>query len=334
MNGRLSAYEREATVSGMTRPPDAAGSNGAPGQEHTPVLIAEVVAALVRGSGGAFVDGTLGAGGHADAVLEAAGPAARLLGIDADPVALAIARKRLERHGPRATIVHGNFRELGAICRRHGFDAVTGVLLDLGLSSMQLADESRGFSFRAGGPLDMRFGAGSGASAAEALRHLDEGELVRVLRHFGEEPFARRIAREVTLAMPVRTAEALAAAVERAVPRPKLADALARTFQALRVYVNEELEALSEALPQAVAVLAPGGRLAVISFHSLEDRIVKQFFRRESRGCLCPPEVPRCICGHTAALRLVTRKPITPAPDEVAANTRSRSAKLRVVERL
>jgi 16S rRNA (cytosine1402-N4)-methyltransferase len=298
------------------------------------VLRGAVVEALVQAPGGRYVDATVGAGGHALAILEAAGPQARLLGIDADPLALAVAARRLEGHHDQVVLVQGNFRHLEPICAANGFAAVQGLVLDLGLSSMQLADQERGFSFRGDGALDMRFGPEVEATAAEWLNDMSAADVAATLRQYGEEPFAGRIARQIEAARPLETAADLAAAVARAVPQRKLADSLARVFQAIRILVNDELRVLEEALPQAESLLAPGGRMAVISFHSLEDRTVKQFVRRESKGCICPRELPRCVCGRLPTMRPVTRKVVVPDAAEIAGNPRSRSAKLRVAERL
>ncbi|NPV09322.1 MAG: 16S rRNA (cytosine(1402)-N(4))-methyltransferase RsmH [Anaerolineae bacterium] len=302
--------------------------------EHVPVLQDRVVELLVRGPGGCYVDGTIGAGGHAAAILDAAGPEARLLGLDADPAALAVARRNLAQREDQVTLVHANFRNLLKVARRLGVEAVDGVLLDLGLSSMQLADEERGFSYRLGGRLDMRFDPRTRRTAGELVNRLEEKELARILRRYGEEPLARHIAHLIVESRPVRSASELADIVSRAAPRHRASDSLARTFQALRIAVNEELEALEEGLQQAVELLRPGGRLAVISFHSLEDRIVKQFLRQESATCTCPPDMPVCACGAVPRLRLVNRRPIFPTDDEVEMNPRSRSARLRVAERV
>jgi 16S rRNA (cytosine1402-N4)-methyltransferase len=331
-NGRLWAYEREDAVPGVELARHSPQGEG--GSEHVSVLRGAVVEALVQAPGGRYVDATVGAGGHALAILEAAGPEARLLGIDADPLALGIAAQRLTDHRDQVVLVQGNFRHLEQICAANGFSGVQGVILDLGLSSMQLADAERGFSFRGQGALDMRFGPEVETTAAEWLNEMSATEIVQTLRQYGEEPFAGRIARQIEAARPIETAADLAAAVARAVPQRKLTDSLARVFQALRILVNDELRALQETLPQVEAVLGPGGRMAVISFHSLEDRTVKQFMRREIKGCICPPELPRCVCGRQPTLRAVTRKALTPDAAEVAANPRSRSAKLRVAERL
>lgn len=303
-------------------------------REHVSVLQDKVVELLVQRPGGNYIDGTVGAGGHTAAILAAAGPSARVLGLDADPAALAVARRNLVEYEAQVTLVHSNFRHLADVVRRVGFPPADGILLDLGLSSMQLADEERGFSFRLGGALDMRFDPRTRRTAADLVNQLDAKELARILRRYGEEPLARHIAHQIVESRPVRSADELAEIVTRAVPRRRAADSLARTFQALRIAVNEELDALSEGLAQAVDLLKPGGRLAVISFHSLEDRIVKQFLRDESATCTCPPEMPVCVCGTQPRLRLVNRRPIFPSEQEVQANPRSRSARLRVAERI
>ena len=274
-------------------------------------------------------------------ILVASAPDGELLGIDADPVALALAGEQLAEFGKRVALVQGNFADLEEIASEHGFGPVDGVLLDLGLSSLQLEAAGRGFSFQLDGPLDMRFdpSAGSGhrpgqaTTAADLVNGLSVEELASVLSRYGEEPRARRIARAIVAERPINTTGELAALVERTVGRGRRIHPATRTFQALRMAVNEELECLAEALPQALRLLVPGGRLAIISFHSLEDRLVKQFFRSEARGCLCPPGIPVCVCGHRASLEIVTKKPIRPSAEEVAANPRSRSAKLRIAFR-
>jgi 16S rRNA (cytosine1402-N4)-methyltransferase len=234
-----------------------------------------------------------------------------------------------------------NFRELAAVAREEGFEAVDGTFFDLGLSSYQLADSERGFGFRAGGPLDMRFDTRRGVPASDLLVTLDQDELTALFRRYGEEPRAGRIARAIVEARksePVATAEALAALVERVSPpnprQPRRTHPATRVFQALRIAVNEELDALQEALAAAVDLLRPGGRLVVLSYHSLEDRIVKRFMAAERRGCVCPPELPVCVCGRNPRLRLLTSKPVSPGASEVEANPRARSARLRAAERL
>ncbi|MDH7489768.1 MAG: 16S rRNA (cytosine(1402)-N(4))-methyltransferase RsmH [Anaerolineae bacterium] len=301
---------------------------------HTPVLLNEVVEALAIRPFGWYVDCTVGLGGHSQAILEASQPDGRLLGLDADARSLELARQRLAAFGNRAVLVHANFRDLERVARDHGVDTANGIVMDLGLSSWQLADSARGFSFHDIGGLDMRFDPSEGASAADLVNTLPEDELAALIWRYGEEPKARPIARAIVRARPIATAGQLAEVIARAVRKRSRIHPATRTFQALRIAVNRELESLEAALPQAVRLLAPGGRLAVISFHSLEDRIVKTFFRNESRDCVCTPGIPQCICGHCATLRMVTKKPVAPSPREVSANPRARSAKLRVAERL
>jgi 16S rRNA (cytosine1402-N4)-methyltransferase len=301
---------------------------------HTPVLLEEVVEALAIRPSGWYVDCTVGLGGHSRAILEASGPGGRLLGLDADARSLELARQRLADFGERAVLVHANFRDLEHVARDHGVDAANGIVMDLGLSSWQLADSARGFSFHDEGGLDMRFDPSEGVSAADLVNALGEDELAALIWRYGEEPKARPIARAIVRARPIATAGQLAEVIARAAGRRGRIHPATRTFQALRIAANRELDSLEAALPQAVRLLAPGGRLAVISFHSLEDRIVKTFFRNESRDCICPPGIPQCVCGHRATLRTITKKPITPGPREVNANPRARSAKLRVAERL
>jgi len=301
--------------------------------EHVPVLLKEVIEGLNVKPGGLYIDATVGGGGHSEAILESSAPDGRLLGLDADPDALTRARKRLARFGERCVLVHANFSDLAEVARREGFFPVDGILFDLGVSSFQVDDPRRGFSFQADGPLDMRFDPRRRLTAAHLVNTLKEDELAELISHYGEEPKARRIARAIVEARPLRSTLELAAIVERAVGRRGRIHPATRTFQALRIAVNDELGALQKALPQAVELLASGGRLAVIAFHSLEDRIVKEFFRREARDCLCSPEVPVCTCHHRATLRIITKKPIRPSPGEVQVNPRSRSARLRIAER-
>ena len=309
---------------------------------HQPVLVEEVVTALAAAPGSLQIDATVGGGGHTERILGATDPDGRLLGLDADGAAIARVRARLEpRFGERLVLRQANFRELGTVAPDAGFGVVDGCLFDLGLSSFQLADVDRGFSFRAEGPLDMRFDTTRGVPAAELLETLDAAELTALFRRYGEEPFAGRIARAIVedrRGSPVRTAQELAALVERVAPsrapgRRRVHPAT-RVFQALRIAVNEELEALQDGLAAALDLLRPGGRLVVLSYHSLEDRIVKRFFQAERRGCTCPPELPICVCGRLPRLRLVTPKGIVPAAAEIAANPRARSARLRAAERL
>jgi 16S rRNA (cytosine1402-N4)-methyltransferase len=309
---------------------------------HVPVLADDVVEMLAAAPGGVHVDATVGGGGHAERILTATDPDGRLLGLDAEEAAIARVRARLgRRFGERLVVRQANFRELGTVAPEAGFTSLDGCLFDLGLSSFQLADTDRGFGIRAGGPLDMRFDATRGVPASDLIATLDQTELAALFRKYGEEPFAGRIARAIVEARrtaPVTTAGELAAIVERAAPsrapgRRRVHPAT-RVFQALRIAVNEELEALEAGLAAAVELLRPGGRLVVLSYHSLEDRIVKRFFQAERRGCTCAPEIPVCVCGRSPRLRLVTPKGIVPSPAEIAANPRARSARLRAAERL
>jgi 16S rRNA (cytosine1402-N4)-methyltransferase len=302
--------------------------------EHVPVLYDEALAGLQVRSGGSYLDGTLGAAGHAAGILRASDPGGTLLGLDADPEAVAFAREKLRPFGSRARLRVANFRQMAAIAREEGLKSIDGILLDLGLSSRQLADPERGFSFSQEGPLDMRMDTGSGTTAASLVNSLPEEELADLLWRYGEEHRSRRIARAIVAARPVTSTAQLAAIVARSAGGGQRIHPATRTFQALRIVVNDELQALAEVLPQARDLLRPGGRLAIISFHSLEDRLVKQFFQQESRDCICPPDLPVCRCGHRATLAIVNRKPIRPTEGEVERNPRSRSARLRIAERL
>ena len=301
---------------------------------HISVLYQEVLAGLRIKPGGRYIDGTVGGGGHARGILVASAPDGELLGIDADPMAVALAGEQLAEFAGRVTVVQGNFADLEAIAEEHGFCPVEGILLDLGLSSLQLEAAGRGFAFRLDGPLDMRFDPSQVTTAADLVNTLSREELADILFRYGEEPQSRRIARAIVAERPINTTGELAALVSASVGRRGRIHPATRTFQGLRIAVNEELECLAGALPQALRLLASGGRLAIISFHSLEDRLVKQFFRNEARDCVCPPEIPVCVCDHRATLGIVTKKPIRPSAEEVAANPRSRSAKLRIAYRL
>ncbi len=309
---------------------------------HLPVLADEVIEMLAPAPGSLHIDATLGGGGHTERILEAANPDGRLLGLDADPAAIARVRARLGPvYGDRLILRQANFRELADVAPAAGFGAVDGALFDLGLSSYQLADRERGFGFRTGGPLDMRFDTSRGVPASELLASLETAELTALFRRYGEEPKAPRIARAIVHARrvaPIATAEELAALVERVLPpnprQPRRTHPATRVFQALRIAVNEELDALQAGLASALDLLRPGGRLVVLSYHSLEDRIVKRFFQAERRGCICPPELPVCVCGRNPRLRLVTSPSLTPTDAEIARNPRARSARLRAAERL
>ncbi|MDP9238423.1 MAG: 16S rRNA (cytosine(1402)-N(4))-methyltransferase RsmH [Chloroflexota bacterium] len=295
-------------------------------------MLDEVLSALAVRPGGRYVDCTLGGAGHAEAILERAQPGGTLLAIDADPAAIERSRERLSRFEGSHRLVHGNFRDVGQICRQLQFAPVNGVLMDLGLSSYQL-DEGEGFSFQRETPLDMRFG-GAGITADEIVNTYGESDLADLIFQFGEDPASRRIARRIIAGRPIRTTVQLAKAVEQAVGRRAnmKTHPATRTFQALRIAVNQELASLAAALPQAHGLLGFGSRLAVLSYHSLEDRIVKAYIQRESTNCICPPSLPECRCDHMATLRPVTRRPLAPRPAEIAGNPRARSAKLRVAE--
>lgn len=309
---------------------------------HVTVLRDEAVEALNVRPGGRYVDATIGLGGHAEAILEAAQPGGRLLGIDRDPNAIALASERLARFGDAVILVHGDFAEIAEICRAHGFEAVEGVLFDLGVSSLQLEQEGRGFSFQRDEPLDMRMDPASPVTAADIVNTADERDLAAIIFEFGEERRSRRIARTIVQRRPIRTTSELVQAVEQAVgpSRPRRRPGgrapihpATLTFQALRIAVNQELDQLRAALVAAHSLLAGvGARIVVISFHSLEDRIVKDYFRLHARDCICPPRQPVCTCDHRATLREVGRRVRRPSDAEVAANPRARSARLRVAE--
>lgn len=283
---------------------------------HVAVLFESVIKHLAPRDGGRYIDATLGAGGHAAGILAASAPTGCLLGLDADPAALAIASSNLAHYGARAQLVHANFENLYAVAAAHGFVPADGIVLDLGLSSMQLSDAARGFSFLADGALDMRFDPGGRTTAADLVNSLSEKELGDLIFEYGEERASRRIARAIAHARPLHTTKQLADVIERAVGRRGRIHPATRTFQALRIAVNRELQALDRVLPQVVETLKPGGRVAIIAFHSLEDRRVKYFFRESKH------------------LRVLTKHPIQPTDEEIAANPRSRSARLRVAERV
>jgi 16S rRNA (cytosine1402-N4)-methyltransferase len=302
---------------------------------HEPVLLEESISALQIQRGGRYIDCTINGGGHAAAILEESAPGGQLLGIDADPEAIRAVKERLKSYGRDVILVNENFRYLEGICNRQGFRPVNGILFDLGMSSLQLETPGRGFSFQQDSPLDMRFSPRQSLSAADIVNTYSERELASILEKYGEEWRARQIARCIVERRPLRTTTELARVVEDAVGglRGRIHPAT-KTFQALRIAVNQELESLEVALGQALNLLGSGGRIVVISFHSLEDRLAKGFLRRESEGCLCPSSAPVCTCGHTPKLRIVTKKAVRPSPTELQANPRSRSAKMRVGERI
>jgi 16S rRNA (cytosine1402-N4)-methyltransferase len=313
------------------------------GEGHLPVLVDEVLTSLAVGSGSSVADCTVGGGGHAERLLEATSPDGRLLGIDADRAAIAEAKRVLAHFGDRVELRQGNFESIYDLANDAGFVPLDAILFDLGLSSYQLADPRRGFSFAADAPLDMRFDETSGVSALELVQRSTQRELAGILATFGEERRAGRIAKAIVAARsedhPMTSAELSALIAAVAPARRGSADAgrihpATRTFQALRIAVNREVEVLSTGLAGALAALRPGGRMAVISYHSIEDRIVKRFIVRESRDCIEDPLPPVCTCGHRAQLRAITKGVITAGQTEVRRNRRARSAKLRVAEKL
>ncbi len=307
---------------------------------HLSVLPAEALALLAPHPGGIYVDGTVGGGGHARLILEACSPDGRLIGLDRDPAALLAAAAWLAPFAERATLCRGSFADLGRHLDALGVAEVDGILFDLGVSSHQLDTPERGFSFRDDGPLDMRMDPAQQLTAAVLLARADAAELQRIFRDYGEERWAGRIAREIVrtrAAAPLATTRQLAELVCRVVPGghvPHRIHPATRVFQALRIAVNDELGALQAGLTAALDRLRPGGRLVVISFHSLEDRLVKQGFRAAASSCVCPPRLPVCVCGRQAQAKILTPRGVRPAEAEIAANPRSRSAVLRAVERL
>ncbi len=302
---------------------------------HHPVLYQEIITALQPRSGGKYIDCTLGAGGHAFGILESSNPDGRLLGLDVDPKALDLARQRLLEFGDRVSIVRASYASLKEQVATVAWQKADGILLDLGVSSMQLDEPERGFSFMVDAPLDMRFDPQSPLTAMEIINSYSEEELADIIYRYGEEKRSRQIARKIVQNRPITTTGELANLISGiARGRRMNIHPATRTFQAIRIAVNNELETLQKTLPQGVELLESGGRLAVISFHSLEDRIVKQYFRQESRDCICPPRTPICTCGHHASIREISRQPIKPQPSEIAINPRSRSACLRVAQKI
>jgi 16S rRNA (cytosine1402-N4)-methyltransferase len=306
---------------------------------HVPVLVKETVE-WIHGKGGIYVDATIGSGGHAVALLETYPGISLLVGIDQDAQAVAIAKKNLAAFHKRAIVVHGNFTTLKNILGTLHIAHIDGIIFDLGVSSMQLSDPLRGFSFMAEGPLDMRMDQNSAVQAQDLINTFAASELEEILRTYGEERWARRIARAILKhrsTQPISITTELSRIISEAIParyRPPSIHPATRTFQALRIAVNDELKNLNNALDEAGDLLNSGGRMGVISFHSLEDRIVKQKFQQWQKGCTCPPRVPQCICGKEKKITILTRKPIIPSRDEVQINPRSRSAKLRVAEKI
>ena len=307
---------------------------GPVGAAHVPVMVGQVVRGLRPRPGARLVDATVGLAGHAAAMLAAA-PESQLLGVDRDPHALARAAQRLAEFGDRVRLRAGSFADLGALLVREGWDGVDALLLDLGVSSLQLDDADRGFSFRHAGPLDMRMDPGAGVTAAAVVNTWEERALADAIAGLGEEPRARAVARAIVRARPLSSTGELAEVVARAAGRGRgKIHPATLTFQALRIVVNDELGALERFLADGWTLLRPGGRLAILAYHSLEDRRVKDAMRRWAASCLCPPGLPRCGCGWSAKVRLVTPRPLRPADEEVLSNPRARSARLRIAERL
>ena len=303
--------------------------------QHKPVLYQEIIHALQPRNGGRYVDGTLGAGGHARGILEACAPDGRLLGLDVDPQALALARETLAPHEGRVHLAQASHITLSEQLVSLKWDAVDGIVLDLGASSMQFDNAERGFSFLQDGPLDMRFGVNAVMSADEIVNTFEERELADIIFRYGEDRDARKIARAIVNSRPLHTTRELVAVIEKASPRRgDRVHPATQTFQALRIAVNDELAAVEKTLPQAVAALRSGGRCAVISFHSLEDRIVKDYFREQSKDLINPPYERIYEVERKAVVKLVNKKPILPTEEEVRDNPRARSAKLRVVEKM
>ncbi|MEN6480702.1 MAG: 16S rRNA (cytosine(1402)-N(4))-methyltransferase RsmH [Anaerolineaceae bacterium] len=301
---------------------------------HLPVLYHEILNYISPISSGRYVDATLGAGGHAWGILDASAPDGKLLGLDIDPQALAIAQQRLKFFKDRAILVQASYQTLVQQIRLVGWENVNGIVMDLGVSSMQIDTPERGFSFQQDGPLDMRFGSSQTISAEELINTTAEKDLADLIWRYGEERQSRRIAHAIIQARPIHTTLQLAEIVKQAYkgPRGKLHPAT-RTFQAIRIAVNDELSTLEKTLPNAISALAPGGKLAIISFHSLEDRLVKQFFRLESKDCICPPDQPVCTCNHKATINDLTRHPVESSEEEKEKNPRARSARLRIAEK-
>lgn len=307
---------------------------------HIPVLLPEVIRALAVQPGGVYIDATVGGGGHSQAILQALGDSGVLVGLDRDAEAVARTRKRLQGSGAKVVLEKANFRDLGRVLERLKVSNADGLLFDLGVSSFQLDSGERGFSYWKDAPLDMRMDVSEKVSAYDLVNQLPVGELARIIAVFGEERWARKIAAAIITyrrVKPINTTSELASIVKDAIPaaaRRTGGHPARRTFQALRIAVNHELDDLAAGLEEGARVLKPGGRMVVISFHSLEDRIVKNFFDARCRGCICPPRLPVCVCGHRPEFRLITRRPTRPLPAEVANNPRARSAVLRVAERL
>ena len=303
--------------------------------QHIPVMVPEILKYLEVSSGGRYIDCTLGEGGHTKSLLEASNPGGEVLGIDADHEAIEVSKNRLEEYGERFIYDNSNFKNIKKIAMKSKFVPCHGILFDLGVSSLQLDKESRGFSFRRKAPLDMRFSINQTLTAKDVLNTFSESEISDILYQYGEERQSRKIAKLIIENRPLSNADELSDLIKKNIRQTNYKiNPSTKTFQALRIYINEELNSLSQALEQSLEILGVGGRMAVISYHSLEDRIVKNFFKKESKYCICPPNIPKCDCGHFPKLKIITKKPVSPSQSEIEANKRSRSAKLRVVERI
>ena len=303
--------------------------------QHIPVMVPEILKYLEVSSGGRYIDCTLGEGGHTKSLLEASNPGGEVLGIDADHEAIEVSKNRLEEYGERFIYDNSNFKNIKKIAMKSKFVPCHGILFDLGVSSLQLDKESRGFSFRRKAPLDMRFSINQTLTAQDVLNTFSESEISDILYQYGEERQSRKIAKLIIENRPFSNADELSDLIKKNIRQTNYKiNPSTKTFQALRIYINEELNSLSQALEQSLEILGVGGRMAVISYHSLEDRIVKNFFKKESKYCICPPNIPKCDCRHFPKLKIITKKPVSPSQSEIDANKRSRSAKLRVVERI
>ena len=303
--------------------------------QHIPVMVPEILKYLEVSSGGRYIDCTLGEGGHTKSLLEASNPGGEVLGIDADHEAIEVSKNRLEEYGERFIYDNSNFKNIKKIAMKSKFVPCHGILFDLGVSSLQLDKESRGFSFRRKAPLDMRFSINQTLTAQDVLNTFSESEISDILYQYGEERQSRKIAKLIIENRPLSNADELSDLIKKNIRQTNYKiNPSTKTFQALRIYINEELNSLSQALEQSLEILGVGGRMAVISYHSLEDRIVKNFFKKESKYCICPPNITECDCGHFPKLKIITKKPVSPSQSEIDANKRSRSAKLRVVERI
>ena len=311
--------------------------NAVHGQEapHRPVLYQETIQYLTAKHAKRFLDCTAGAGGHSEGLLCESSPDSELIALDLDPTAIALSQERLKPFGNRAKVIKASYLEARQVLQAQGWNGVDGILMDLGVSSMQFDQAERGFSFRFDAPLDMRFDPHKGQSAADLVNSLSESDLAQIIWEYGEEKFSRRIARAIVQARPLYTTFELADLVRKAVGKTReQQDPATRTFQALRIAVNDELNVISQAVPSLIELLQTNGRIAIISFHSLEDRIVKNVFRQESTDCICPPEKLICDCGHVATVKVLTKRPITASEDELQTNPRSRSARLRIAQKL